>query len=54
MDFDKTYTCPSCACAYRGVSLFHNTDMGTFYVCPYCGEVQEEKDVEQQLGNKEE
>ena len=54
MDFEKYYTCPDCGDASIGYELIYNNAEGTLYVCPHCGVIQEEQEVERQLKDEEE
>lgn len=55
INMDELYTCPDCGESAIG------TDMPTFEqdgkvhcVCPHCGVIQEEAELQRQLGYKEE
>lgn len=54
MDFEKDYTCPDCGDACKGEDMIYNIASGTLYVCPHCGCIQNERDVERQLKDEEE
>lgn len=50
LNFDEYYECPDCHATVQGFEL-QNDNEEVPYVCPACGCVQEEEEVEAQLGN---
>lgn len=53
LDLDKWYACPHCGKSCEGNELQYPIAGGILYVCPACGCIQEEKEVERQLGTEE-
>lgn len=48
------YVCPDCDAPFYLEELQYPIAGGMLYVCPKCGCIQEEEEVERQLGNDEE
>lgn len=53
LDLDGWYKCPDCGASVQGYEIKHPSKEG-LYVCPECGCVQENTEVERQLGKEEE
>ena len=52
MDGEKTYICPDCGKICWGDELKYPIASGMLYVCPGCGCIQDEREVERQLGKE--
>ena len=52
MGEEKIYVCPDCGQACWGGELEYPIASGVLYVCPSCGCIQDEKEVERQLGKE--
>lgn len=54
LDLDEWFTCPDCGESVQGYELQQQHNGETIYVCPECGCVQENSEVERQLGKEDE
>lgn len=52
MDGEKIYVCPDCGKTCWGDELKYPIASGMLYVCPGCGCIQDEREVERQLGKE--
>lgn len=53
VDLDQEYKCPDCNEVCWGYELVYPTAKGTMYVCPHCGCLQSDNEVERQCGDND-